>query len=653
MGKNIRKMNLLLLLILPTISLSCGEGLCISKACYPKQESKTKLPDFITHKISTSTRELKNFHPIDFDNDGDIDIVANGLSPHGMYLLKNNGTMNFEIVNLSTTTSSFFTVADVDSDNDYDIVFSSSNDFKWMENIAGDLNTIHTIHTSGGGARLVSTADFDGDNDMDITGYSQTDQKLWYLENDGSQNFTSSEITQGTPAIAILGLEAVDIDNDLDFDIVTSTIGGNNIQIFKNNGAANFTEETHGNKYLYKMEVLDYDQDNDLDLIGYNNGGHLLKNQGDGTFVQMSLGNVQTGTVQYSGVDLNSDGYTDIIASNDSFEYFLQQEDATFTSHHYNPMGTKTSYRANPTSMQFYSDPQEIFALRGNQILKFGKNDLENSVDYNLPTQRTSFKLNSDKSKVYSTDSVGRVYSLVTSTNIETTLSDTGTPLDKAASMVLNSSQTVAYLSGEISPNPGIFSVNLATGTVTTIANNAQGTGPAIIYPSKIIISSDESKLFLIETTTDHILEIDIATGNRSVVSSSSVGTGTNISIANCILLDKGNQNLYTWEQNGLLSIDLATGNRTLLPIPNLSTYSDVAYSCTYEPDSETITLAGKNSFYSYNITNNRFKQLYQGFVGIGKMIPIDIDNDGDMDLVGPDSPNYRYIILENTGVIK
>jgi uncharacterized repeat protein (TIGR01451 family) len=137
-------------------------------------------------------RSISNFLPIgsfnpdpiavdaaDMDGDGDIDVLAAGLSPFngGRVWLWLNTAPSGDGSSWSLTTLLFAPgdavyAADLDGDGDNDVVKTSrtSDDVTWFENINGDASSfgLRQISNTNDNGRDVFAADVDGDGDLDI-----------------------------------------------------------------------------------------------------------------------------------------------------------------------------------------------------------------------------------------------------------------------------------------------------------------------------------------------------------------------------------------------------------------------------------------------------------------------------------------------------
>jgi hypothetical protein len=247
--------------------------------------------------------------------------------------------------------------------------------------------------TMGGG---VAFLDFDGDGDPDlllVNGSFWSHQKpagkttpppgLALYRNDtaaGTVKFTDVTAGSGLEAPAYgMGAAVADYDNDGRPDVLVTGVGG--ARLFHNLGAGKFQDVTvtagvGGVPADWSTAAVwfDLDQDGDLDLyvanyvrwsreidaeVGYKIDGqtraygppmnfqgafpHLYRNEGNGRFTDVAatagvqVKNPATGlpaakTLGLAAVDLNGDGWTDLVAANDTVQnfVFVNQRNGTF-----------------------------------------------------------------------------------------------------------------------------------------------------------------------------------------------------------------------------------------------------------------------------------------------------------------------------------
>jgi hypothetical protein len=243
--------------------------------------------------------------------------------------------------------------------------------------------------TMGGG---VAFFDFDNDNDADLL-FVNSSHWPWkappagvkpptmaLYRNDGSSRF--EDVTAGS-GLDIghygMGAAAGDYDNDGLPDVLITGVGGN--RLFHNRGAGKFVEVTSvagvagsTNDWSTSAAWIDYDNDGDLDLfvchyvrwskaidleVGYKFDGvtraygppmnfegtfpALYRNDGQGRFTDVSgtagmhVKNPATGrplakSLAVAPVDVDNDGWIDLVVANDTVQNFLfrNQRNGTF-----------------------------------------------------------------------------------------------------------------------------------------------------------------------------------------------------------------------------------------------------------------------------------------------------------------------------------
>jgi len=266
----------------------------------------------------------------DFDNDGYLDLVINGLNEYGQtatQVYRNNAGQ----FTLAASLPGFFngTVAwgDMDNDDDLDLLVCGADD-SWNGNTAvytndnGNFTPLQYLFKGISKGKAL-WLDYNNDNFLDIliTGdsyYYNPVVKLY--KNFGSGIFEEVNV----PFMPLLESFAApgDYDNDGDQDILLAGDDGYGLfsTILYRNDNTIFVETPLFFDGVYSGDgmFLDYDKDHDLDIIymgGIHGGLYIFRiynNQSDGTFTKITNPIEGEWTGKIETADLNLDGYPDL-----------------------------------------------------------------------------------------------------------------------------------------------------------------------------------------------------------------------------------------------------------------------------------------------------------------------------------------------------
>ncbi|WP_035093703.1 FG-GAP repeat domain-containing protein, partial [Aquimarina macrocephali] len=273
---------------------------------------------------------------IDLDLDGDMDLIgttsdiSNGKN--AFLWFENNGEEYFttHIINKSEELLEFYYViraGDMDGDGDIDLIGGTKSSLLFFTNDGNQqftLNMISDIHTSIQGISLV---DIDKDADLDILVAAYTSDSYSWYENDGIGNFTYQLITNDLEyANGASEINAVDMDVDGDLDLIAASHNSSIYVWFENDGAQNFTVNTinKSSDHSYgaiSVAAADLDKDGDIDIAGASekSGEYVwFRNDGNQNFIPLELeydngyaGGANTIKIE----DINKDGHLDILGS--------------------------------------------------------------------------------------------------------------------------------------------------------------------------------------------------------------------------------------------------------------------------------------------------------------------------------------------------
>ena len=296
------------------------------------------------HILNDSLASAGSVCAVDFDEDGDIDVIGGSSALGGLYLWENTDgtgtawTQDRVDVNTSFDHISTVSCADMDGDGDNDVVAASfySYGIEWFCQMSG---TWGGISVSGSDNTIsMDVADVDGDGDMDLLGarsyyIAYQDEISWWENTDG----TGTSWTERTVSANFEGAVSVyasDVDGDGDIDILGAAEDHNEITWWENCDGAGTTWTEHiidGDFFQARgVCAADVDDDGDTDVLGISsvpvgggsNGVMNLWLNTDGTGTQWSKHCVDSwfmeGTSLFTA-DVNGNGHTDVLGARTAF----------------------------------------------------------------------------------------------------------------------------------------------------------------------------------------------------------------------------------------------------------------------------------------------------------------------------------------------
>ena len=289
----------------------------------------------------------------DLDSDGDIDVVAAGRGSSRVFYFENGGDGTFS--SAAVITGDFLEpravhITDMDGDGDLDVVGSSSYDDTashhvfWFENTDGQATFGQlpaSIIDTGRAPRYMDSADLDRDGDMDLIVPLQLEDEIVLIENtDGFGTITTS-VVLATGLTEVERILVGDVDGDSDDDIVaTVDAGGAVIWLDNSDGLGTFTElgfVSENTPHASGLSLADLDSDGDLDAVTtsqFSSGVSVHDNVGNALFVTNEITRPNAFDPRHVLLtDVDGDGDLDLVGQSDTdFEiaWYENAGDGTF-----------------------------------------------------------------------------------------------------------------------------------------------------------------------------------------------------------------------------------------------------------------------------------------------------------------------------------
>lgn len=265
-----------------------------------------------------------NFRDIDLgdlDADGFIDLVAseNGI----LQWYKNDGSGAFGTKTVISTSSTAENIKVVDFDqNGYLDIAQAGNSNYTMINAAGSANfTELPIDTPTNGSDALAAGEFNGDDLIDLAASSFNDHNVDVFLNGGLSFLeVPTDFNSSDTYLSGNDLSVGDFDGDRDSDFLTAFFNSAAIVMYENNGTGSFgaVEVATGQTQVLKVEAIDIDNDGDLDVVVARDDGNILwfENEDNSTTQKVAELNFDGNLLDTSGFGNDGSSGSDTYTTN-------------------------------------------------------------------------------------------------------------------------------------------------------------------------------------------------------------------------------------------------------------------------------------------------------------------------------------------------
>ncbi len=269
-----------------------------------------------------------NLIPVTIDSDGNIDLVVSFFDEDKVVWYRNMGSGVFaamQPIASNLNRAGGVTAADIDQDGDTDLVLGVTNGsgLYWVENLDGQgtFGSLNSVDASLSQARNQALGDIDGDGDMDILSNCTTPYLVWYENTSGNGDFSTQHVIDAV-GLYETSVNLVDMDGDADLDILSQksdlVIWRENLNGQGNFGAFQVVSDQALN--ISDTDAADLDNDGDMDALSASTSDDKVawyeNTDGNGTFgSQNSIDSALPLPRTVHAADLDGDGDLDVLSA--------------------------------------------------------------------------------------------------------------------------------------------------------------------------------------------------------------------------------------------------------------------------------------------------------------------------------------------------
>jgi type IX secretion system substrate protein/VCBS repeat protein len=287
---------------------------------------------FVSHTIDPSFDGPAGITAADLNSDGNIDIISAAVDNNTVAWWQNNPgdsiTWTKRIIDDNFVDAIYVDYGDIDGDNNLDILASAYAGAKlaWWQNSGEDsiVWTKQIIDNQFDDAHEIMPFDINLDGDMDVIGVSAGLNTIAYYLNDGNYPVTWTKYVVDNDFPGARSVDAADIDNDGDIDLVGAALDSHEVVYWCNEGGEpiEWTKIVISNSFALSHKVVFEDINNDgwPDILGtaYTDGVKIWINSGEPGYIYHwteSIVSELSSAVISHFIDVENDGDLDVVST--------------------------------------------------------------------------------------------------------------------------------------------------------------------------------------------------------------------------------------------------------------------------------------------------------------------------------------------------
>ena len=248
-----------------------------------EEKSPVSFGEKTPKEIRNAAKGRALLHPVDYDHDGDLDLLVGQPSAPSRFL-RNNGDGTYpdmaEAAGIRGTGARQAASADIDGDGDLDIlVLGQGGEIVLYSNLRQAQLEAISLPSEGGPFTAVALLDMDNDGMLDVAAAGAA---LRLLRGVGKGKFESAGEAALPDGFDVARLISLDYDNDGFRDLAAA--GAKGLALLRNVGQGRFVPapaEVPDVGAIADLAAADTDRDGDLDLILLGEAGlRVLRNDG-------------------------------------------------------------------------------------------------------------------------------------------------------------------------------------------------------------------------------------------------------------------------------------------------------------------------------------------------------------------------------------